>query len=132
MYVWSVPRYRPKYQIHDYDTLTSSAQDDRKAAGLSTCSRTSIEHTTSNRFDSLRIASADVWRYVSEPLDVIWLEANESRSERRGSAEACSEAMAIFDSDASIPTVRAPSRARLYMAQIQVYATLVSGIIYLR
>lgn len=86
--------------------MTSSAQEARKAAGLSTCSTTSMEHTTSNRFGSSRTASADVCLYVRDPLE-------EDSGDRRGSAEAWRDAMAILDSDASMPSVRAPIRAKL-------------------
>lgn len=81
-------------------TLTSSAQVERKEAGLSTCSSTSMEHTTSYRFSDSRSDSAGVCIYDS----------------RRsfGSADAWSFAIAILDSEASTPSVLAPRRARLY------------------
>lgn len=91
-------------------TLTRSAHDVRNAAGLSTCSRTSIEHTRSNRFGSCTRVSAGAWRYVSEPHAV----ADAERGESEGSAAACSDAMAMLDSDASMAVVCAPSLVRAY------------------
>lgn len=46
-------------------TFNSSAHVERNDAGCSTCSRTSIEHTTSNRFGSGSKASAGKFKYVS-------------------------------------------------------------------
>ena len=80
-------------------TLTSSAHDLTNAAGLSTCSRTSIEQTISNRFVSCTSTSADAWR-------------NDSAA-RPGSCSAWRVAMPIFSADASTASVFAPRRARL-------------------
>ena len=90
------------------DTLTSSAHERRKSAGLSTCSITSIEHTTSYLCGSLIKVSAAVCLYVNEPR-----EGSVGR-DKAGSAAECSDAIAMFFSDASMASVRAPSRAKLY------------------
>ena len=50
-------------------TFTNWAQAERKAKGLSTCSMTSMEHTTSNRFGSLTSCSAQACRYSNELPD---------------------------------------------------------------
>ena len=64
-----------------------------------------------------RRVSVVVWRYVSEFRAVIEGREAEGREDdvrrKLGSAEAWSEAMAILDPEASIPTVLAPSLARL-------------------
>jgi hypothetical protein len=48
-------------------TLTNSAHDLKKPAGLSTCSTTSIEQTISNRFGSCTSVSAVTCRNASVP-----------------------------------------------------------------
>ena len=88
-------------------TLTSSAQERRKSAGLSTCSITSIEHTTSKRCGSLTKVSAAVCLYVNEPRE------GSAGRDKVGSAAECRDAIAMFFSDASIASARAPSRAKL-------------------
>lgn len=63
-------------------------------------------------------ASVVVCRYVSEFRAVVGCWGVEEREDgvrrKLGSAEAWSEAIAIFEPEASIPTVLAPSRARLW------------------
>jgi hypothetical protein len=80
-------------------TLTSSAHDLRNAAGLSTCSMTSIEQTTSNRFGSCTSVSAKACRKESEA--------------RCGSAAAWRVATWMFSAEASMASVFAPRRVRL-------------------
>lgn len=82
-------------------TFTNSAQERRKSAGLSTCSMTSIEQTTSKRWSSSTNCSAVTFRYVSD------------KGRKDGSFDACTDAIPMFDADASIPSVLAPSLARL-------------------
>ena len=91
-------------------TLTSCAQLARKLRGLSTCSKTSIEHTTSKEAGprSARRSSTEVCLYVSEPLREF-----PCALARAGSADACNDAIEIFDKEASIPVVCAPRRAKL-------------------
>ncbi|HEV7736110.1 MAG TPA: hypothetical protein VGO47_01895 [Chlamydiales bacterium] len=57
----------------------------------------------SKRFGSCTSCSDVAWRYCKR----------DGSPEKYGSDEACEEAMAILDSDASTPTVRAPSLAKL-------------------
>lgn len=94
-------------------TLTSSAQVRRKARGLSTCSRTSIEVTTSNCFGprAVRTSSAEVCSYVSARFEVG--EELDAAKLRLGSDDACREAMLTLEAEASMPRVFAPSLARL-------------------
>ena len=82
-------------------TLTSSAHDRRNADGLSTCSTTSIEQTTSNRRGSRTSSS-------TAPCRKTRLDARDE------SAAAWLDATPIFSADASTASVLAPSRARLY------------------
>jgi hypothetical protein len=89
-------------------TLTRQAQERKKSAGLSTCSTTSIEVTMSN----VLLSSISV-------SDVVCLYSNggstaEDRGLRKGSCEACADAILIFEEDASIARVLAPIRARVY------------------
>lgn len=100
-------------------TLTRSAQVRRNARGLSTCSRTSIEVTTSNCPGpcAVRTSSADVCSYVRVPLYL--RAANELDAAgpvklRLGSADACRDAMPTLEAEASMPSVFAPSLARLW------------------
>ena len=92
-------------------TLTSCAQLSRNPRGLSTCSRTSMEQTTSKEAGprSARRSSTDVCLYVSEPVRAF----ASFREDKAGSADAWSDAIEMFDMEASIPVVRAPRRARL-------------------
>lgn len=90
-------------------TFTSSASDFRKPAGLSTCSMTSIEHTTSNRCDSCIRSSAEQCLYANEPFRGCVVDGANI-----GSTAAWTDAIAIFDSEASTPIVRAPDLARDY------------------
>lgn len=101
--MWS-SSYCVYIEMEEDTTFVSAANDLRNCTGLSTCSTTSREHTTSNfpavsGFES-NISSAEVLIYV-----------NESES-KLGSREACKEAILMFDDDASIPTVRPPRRAK--------------------
>lgn len=93
-------------------TLTSCAQLERNPRGLSTCSRTSIEHTTSNDAGptSARRSSTEVCLYVSEPRVEFMPPIDVDSAE---SAEAWSEAIDMLEDEASIPVVCAPRRARL-------------------
>lgn len=61
-------------------TLTMSPRDLRNSPGSSTCSITSIAHTTSNVSPSSRSASAEVWRYSSDP-GIPGLEADADNAE---------------------------------------------------
>lgn len=94
----------------------------RKARGLSTCSSTSTEVTTSNCFGprAASRSSAEVCSYISacfrlraaDKLDatgLTWL--------RLGSDDACREAMLTLEAEASMPRVFAPSLARLCSGQ---------------
>ncbi len=81
-------------------TLTSSAHDLKNAAGLSTCSMTSIEKIISNQFGSDTRVSADAW----------W---NDSVA-RPGSVAVCRVVMPILSADASMERVFGPRRARLW------------------
>ena len=99
-------------------TLTNSAHDLKNAAGLSTCSTTSIEHTISNRFGSCTSVSAVVCRNDSAP-DV---DVDAAERARPGSAAAWRVAMPIFSADASMASVLAPRRARLYSSTSRVSA----------
>lgn len=104
-------------------TLTNSAQLLRNALGLSTCSITSIEHTTSNCFGPRRArsSSTEVCSYARVPLlgraVLRSLGSSDARGavERRilGSAEACREAMAMLDWEASMPVVFEPRRVKV-------------------
>ena len=91
-------------------TLTNSAHERKNAAGLSTCSTTSIEQTASIRHGSCTSASTDV----------CW---NARVSARRGSAAAWRDAMWMLSDDASTASVLAPRCARLY-GHVSVKATL--------
>ena len=88
----------------------------RNARGLSTCSRTSIEHTTSNDAGprAARRSSTDVCWYVRLPLPFDnELDDGAAEGASAGSAEACRDAIAMFDAEASMPRVCAPMRAKL-------------------
>ena len=90
-------------------TLRSSAHVDKNAAGLSTCSRTSMEQTISYRFGRDRRVSAGECRYARDPCPD---EAVDSE-DNFGSAEEWTDAIAMLDSEASMPKVLAPMRAKL-------------------
>lgn len=69
-----------------------------------------MEHTTSKRLGSCRSSSADVFLYSSlGALGVLLLMVLNA-----GSREACVDAIPMFELEASIPRVLAPSRERLY------------------
>ena len=93
-------------------TFTRCATDCKNPTGLSTCSSTSIEHTTSNCLPSLSRSSEDACLYSSDPDSPDLLVTESANLDLRlGSCDACSEAIAMFDADASIAVVCAPSRA---------------------
>jgi hypothetical protein len=110
-------------------TLTISPKHFMNSPGSSTCSTTSIAHTTSNCSPASRSSSAEVCLYSNDPvfltlLDIVFGSGRESdvcEGEdlygRNGSCEACRFAITMFASLASTPITSPPNLAKLYHHQ---------------